>query len=205
MNRVAKRYRFGITRVHSILFAHDEVIRGNYAMEHRSPLETEVKLRLSSLGGMEARLEALGFVLTVPSQRETSVLWDRDGALLAQGSALRLRRFSGRAWLTWKGAKIPDPLLKIRPEEETEVGDPEAMEAILRALGFAPVQQMTKERAVLKSPSLVACLDETPFGCFIELEGEAPHIQATMKALGLSADQAEVKSYPTLFREHGLA
>ncbi len=174
-------------------------------MEHRSPIETEVKLRVPTLAGMQARLESLGFIQTVPAQAESSQLWDRDDELMAQGSALRLRRFAGEAWLTWKGPKVPDALLKIRPELETEIADAEAAEGILRALGFRPVMEMVKTRAVMHRADLVACLDETPFGCFLELEGEAPAIRATMATLGLSPEAAERRSYPTLFREHGLA
>jgi len=174
-------------------------------MEHHSPIETEIKLRLSSLEGIQARLEALGFRLTVPTQSESSTLWDRGTQLLEQGCALRLRRYAGKAWLTWKGSKVPDLLLKIRPERETELSDPEAMDAILHALGFEPVMHMTKVRALMTREDLVACLDETPFGCFLELEGEAPAIHAAMAALGLGPELAEPRSYPTLFREHGLA
>lgn len=174
-------------------------------MEHRSPVETEVKLRLPNLQGFQARLESLGFRLTAPPQPEISTLWDRGTQLQDQGSALRLRRYAGRATLTWKGARIPDALLKIRPERETEIADAEALEAILGALGFEPVMKMTKTRAVLTRSDLVACLDEPPFGCFLELEGEAPAIHAAMAALHLGPELAETKSYPVLFREHGLA
>ncbi len=174
-------------------------------MEHRNPIETEVKLRVPNLTGLQARLESLGFVLVVPSQTEWSQLWDRDTELWTQGSALRLRRFAGKAWLTWKGPKVPDAMLKIRPELETEITDPTALEGILRALGFRPVMEMVKIRALMQRADLVACLDEAPFGCFLELEGEAPAIHATMAALGIGPEAAELRSYPTLFREQGLA
>ncbi len=174
-------------------------------MEHRKPLETEVKLRVPSLTGMQARLESLGFVLAIPSQVEMSQLWDRDAELRTQGSALRLRRFAGKAWLTWKGPKVPDALLKIRPELETEIADAEALTDILQALGFRPVMEIVKTRALMSRADLVACLDEAPFGCFLELEGEALAIRAAMADLGIGPEAAELRSYPTLFREQGLA
>jgi adenylate cyclase class 2 len=173
-------------------------------MEHRNSVETEVKLRLSSLEGCQAGLEALGFRLTVPAQAEVSTLWDHHEQLLEQGSALRLRRYAGKAWLTWKGPRIPDALLKIRPELETEVANAEALEGILRALGFVPVMCMTKTRALMFREDLVACLDDTPFGCFLELEGEPPAIHAAMEALHLGPECVEPRSYSTLFREHEL-
>jgi adenylate cyclase class 2 len=169
------------------------------ALKHRSAVETEVKLRIPSVAAMFPMLRALGFREVSPSSEEASVLWDRDGELLAGGSALRLRRYAGRAVLTWKGPRTPDPLLKIRPEQETAVEDPEALEAILRALGFAPTLAMVKTRAVWAREELEACLDETPFGCFLELEGEPTAIRLAMEHLSLDAGHVETRSYATLF------
>ncbi|MBK8792066.1 MAG: class IV adenylate cyclase [Holophaga sp.] len=174
-------------------------------MEHHTRIETEVKLKVPSLDGLQARLEAMGFVLRIPPLPESSVLWDRGQELLIQGSALRLRRFAGKAWLTWKGPKIPDATLKIRPEQETEIADADAMERILQALGYTPVVRMVKTRAVLRRADLEACLDETPFGCYLELEGDAAVIHEAMATLGIGPEVAEPRSYPTLYREHGLA
>ena len=174
-------------------------------MNPHTPIEIEVKLHIPSTAELAPRLEALGFQLEVRAQKERSVLWDRGSELFAKGCALRLRNYAGKACLTWKGPKIQDPMLKIRPEVETDVSDAEAMEGILQALGFAPVLVMEKTRALWRSTKLLACLDETPFGCFLELEGDPADIQSAMAQLGFSPEQAEPRSYPTLFREHGLA
>lgn len=173
-------------------------------MNPQSPIETEVKLRIPTTEGWEARLTASGFRLEVPAQIERSVLWDRGSELLEHGCALRLRRYAGVSTLTWKGPKREDPVLKVRPERETSVGDAETMEGILRALGYTPVMTMEKVRALWKREDLVACLDETPFGCFLELEGHETAIRSEMTRLGLGPELAERRSYPTLFREHGL-
>jgi adenylate cyclase class 2 len=173
-------------------------------MKHRNPVETELKLRIPAAAPFRALLAAMGFTEATPAQPELSVLWDRNGELQAAGSALRVRRYAGKAILTWKGPKVPDPLLKIRPEVETAVEDGEAVEAILSALGYAPTLRMEKTRAVWAREELVACLDETPFGCFLELEGDPQAIKAAAEHLHLGADRVERRSYPTLFREHGL-
>lgn len=173
-------------------------------MKHRNPIETELKLRIPAVGPLRDLLASMGFREETPSQTEVSVLWDRGGALAASGQALRVRRYAGRAILTWKGEKVPDPLLKIRPEQETGVEDGEALEAILTALGYTPVLRMEKTRAVWAREELTACLDETPFGCFLELEGDAEAIKAAAEHLSLGADRVERRSYPTLFRDHGL-
>jgi len=173
-------------------------------MKQKSALETELKLRIPATGPYRSLLEALGFHEVHPAQAEVSVLWDRDAQLRATGSALRTRSYAGQSRLTWKGAKIPDALLKIRPEQETGIENPEALEAILHALGFQPVMRMEKLRAVWERAELEACLDETPFGCYLELEGESLAIRAAMEGLGLAPDRAETRSYPELYQAHGL-
>lgn len=173
-------------------------------MTSPSPLETELKLRIPATAPYRPLLAALGFRETVPAQAESSVLWDRRGELRAAGSALRLRRYAGQTRLTWKGPKVPDALLKIRPELETGVEDGHTLEGILRALGFEPVLAMEKVRAVWSREELVACLDETPFGCYLELEGDPQAIRSAMEGLGLAPDRAEPRSYPELYQARGL-
>jgi adenylate cyclase class 2 len=174
-------------------------------MNDPSSLEIEVKLRVDELEPLPTRLGGLGFAEWSPMQAEDSVLWDRGTELFERGCALRLRRYAGQAWLTFKGPKQDHPDLKVRPEHETRLADPEAMEAILEALGYRPVLRMTKSRAVWRRTDLVACLDETPFGRFLELEGEPDAIHAAMARLGLGREAIEPRSYPALYREAGLA
>lgn len=173
-------------------------------MTQKSPLETELKLRIPATAPYGPLLAALGFQPTSAAQPESSVLWDRQDELRAKESALRVRRYAGQTRLTWKGPKVPDALLKIRPELETGVEDGTALEGILRALGFEPVMAMEKVRAVWSRAELVACLDETPFGCYLELEGDPQAIRGAMEGLGLAPNRAEPRSYPELYRAHGL-
>ena len=167
-------------------------------------IRDRIKLRIPATAALASRLAAEGFREVLPAQPEQSVLWDREGALRTQGSALRTRRYAGGTRLTWKGPKVPDALLKIRPELETAVESGEALEAILRALGFEPILRMEKVRAVWEGAGLEVCLDEAPFGCFVELEGEAAAIHAALASLGLSPASAETRSYPELYVAHGL-
>lgn len=170
-------------------------------MKHAGHVETEMKFRIPGTAGVPERLEARGFLPVHPRAEERSALWDREGQLRSRGCALRVRRYGEQALFTWKGARRPDPLLKVRPEVETAVEDPAALEGILEALGFAKVMEMVKTRAIWRRGELEACLDEAPFGCFLELEGEPGDIRRAMEELGLDSSQVEVRSYPALFLE----
>ncbi|MGA2083764.1 MAG: class IV adenylate cyclase [Holophaga sp.] len=168
-------------------------------MKPAGPMEIEVKLRIPSTSGMEPLLDQAGFAVVQAPAVETSRLWDRAGELLARGCALRVRQYAGRTVLTWKGPKVADPRFKIRPEVETDVADLAALEAILQALGFVPVLEMVKTRSIRARGDLEACLDETPFGAFLELEGPRDAIDAAMAQLGLDAAQIEPRSYAALY------
>jgi len=172
-------------------------------MKHAGHVEIEMKFRIASLEPLGRRLEDCGFTLAHAQGEDLSVLWDRQGTLLAQGCALRMRRYDGLGLITWKGPRVEDPLLKIRPELETQVADPLAMEGILEALGYAPVFAMAKSRSVWRRGPLEACLDQAPFGCYLELEGAPEEIREAMAQLGLREDQVEPRSYAALFQAFG--
>ncbi len=164
-------------------------------------LEVEVKLRIASTGALVPRLRAAGFVLRHDAAREANQLWDRAGALKAEDCALRLRQYGEQSLLTWKGARVADPQLKIRPELQTAVADAQAMAAILEALGYQPTLTMDKIRAIWDRGELEACLDETPHGSFLELEGPREAIAQAMAELGMEAGQIEPRSYATLYTQ----
>lgn len=172
-------------------------------MKQNGHVEIEVKYRVPDLEPFRRLLASRGFREVHPQQEESSVLWDREGSLRSRGCALRLRRYGDRAVLTWKGPRQEDPLLKIRPEIETEVADPAALEGILAALDFAPALAMTKSRSIWRRGALEACLDEAPFGRYLELEGSREEIAAAAAELGLEDADVEPRSYPALFMEQG--
>ena len=171
-------------------------------MKHSGHVEIEMKFRIPSLESLRPRLEACGFVPVHPQGDEVTRLWDRGGALAASGCALRMRRYAGRSVLTWKGPRREDPLLKIRSELETVVADGVAMEGILAALGYEPGAPMVKSRSVWRQGELEACLDEAPFGCYLELEGTREEIMAAMEVLALDLEQVEPRGYAMLFQAH---
>lgn len=178
-------------------------------MGENKEIETEIKLRIDALPPWQARLESVGFELLKAHAPEVSVLFDRQGELYAANSALRLRSYHNQCTLTYKGPKILDPLLKIRPEFETKVEDQAQMEAILLALGYQPILKMTKSRTLMgwTAPSgenVTACLDEAPFGLFMELEGSREILGVLISQLQINTADVETRSYPRLFREHGL-
>ncbi len=148
-------------------------------------------------------LESIGASLEKPRHFESNHLFDLpDGRFSKRGEVLRLRRVGDEAWLTYKGPFHGSGRIKKRRELETVLGDGEAVEGILEALGLTETFRYEKYRAVYSLDALTITLDETPIGIFVELEGEPEQILATSRAMGLDLDQGMSLSYPRLYDLH---
>jgi adenylate cyclase class 2 len=147
--------------------------------------EVEIKLRFASPAEAKACLEAHG--ATVLSERafEENVLFDRAVNPLKQDKKmLRLRKYRGKAWLTLKAPVPGKHRHKVRREYETEIDQPEAMVYMLGELGFVPSFRYQKYRTLYEIDGLEACLDETPVGTYVELEGLPERIDAAAAQCG---------------------
>ena len=164
--------------------------------------EVEVKLPCPDLDAARRRLGELGARPESTRHDERNDLYDDERRSLAsRGAALRLRRAEGRALVTFKGPARFSGGIKIREERETQVGDPEAFEAILAGLGLLPVFRYDKRREEWMLEGCAVALDETPIGRFVEVEGEPTAIRRVVVALGLDFGEAIPYSYARLYLE----
>jgi len=167
--------------------------------------ETEIKLRMA--GATEAR-QAVARIGAAPRRArhfEDNLLFDdAAGSLRAAGHVLRLRRTEpGAAVVTFKGARSVTEGIRSREEIETDVLDADAMEGVLRALGFRPVFRYQKYRECYAWRDVEIVVDETPVGTYLEVEGPLATIHAAAEALGFRRDDYVADSYVALFRAAG--
>ena len=113
-------------------------------------------------------------------------LLEAAGELAARGKLLRLRRDGVRTLLTYKAPVPGEHRHKVREEHETEIADAEALVAILDGLGYSPVYRYQKYRTLFELEGVTVCLDETPIGCFVELEGQPEAIDRVAARLGFA-------------------
>jgi adenylate cyclase, class 2 len=166
-------------------------------------VETEIKLRLESAAQGKLLLKRAGFRLHKRRALEENTLFDTaKGTLRRAGTALRIRQTRGQAILTYKGPVRPGKH-KSREELEIEIGDATLGARILARLGFEPVFHYQKFRSEYVAPDAVGIisLDETPAGCFLELEGPPRWIERTRRALGFRASDAVTATYIKLYTE----
>lgn len=171
-------------------------------------IETEVKIKITSeeLSALPGRLSEIGAQEVSPLLEEANILFDFPDRRLKKGeNALRLRLYGDAATLTFKGDPVEDSTFKKREELESGVADGPAVEAILERLGLEAVLQYGKWRqmfqlTLFKETGLI-CLDETPVGKFVELEGSEEWIGRLASRMGWPSDQFIKKTYIELYEE----
>jgi adenylate cyclase class 2 len=162
-------------------------------------LEREVKIKFPDPDRARAALAKIGAVPLRPRRLQDDTLFDTaDGVLRAKRAVVRLRREPDRAFVTFKGPVQPGTM-KIREEQETEVGDAEVLRRVLRELGLHAWFRYQKFREEFQAPGVVIALDETPVGTYLELEGSEEGILTVADALGCSPADFILNSYRGLF------
>jgi adenylate cyclase class 2 len=173
--------------------------------------EVEVKLRMKDPRYAAAMLVEFGFRVVHERAFESNVLFDTpERSLRAERRLLRVREFGGVATFTYKGTPETGRH-KSREELETDVADAGMLRLMLNRLGYCPVFRYEKYRTVYQRPDEtagLAVLDETPIGCWIELEGTPEWIDSNAVRLGFSQKDYITESYGALWlsycREHGI-
>jgi adenylate cyclase class 2 len=167
------------------------------------PIEIEKKFRLTKKQreAVLLRLPKIG-ARRRGEEFEENTLYDGE-SLDPTRSVLRLRRVGKTAILTYKEGFPTSSLIKHQREDETRVEDPEAMEAILDALGFKPALVYEKRRQTWRLGKTEIVVDELPFGLFMEIEGSEADIAAAELKLGIKGLRTERETYPQLTRKHG--
>lgn len=157
------------------------------------PTAEEAVLRLTKIGGKPAS----GRVF-----EDNRILDDEHRSLSRAGRLLRIRTAGNRSILTVKSPVESDTRHKVREEIETEVADAGASIRLLERLGFRTIWRYQKYRSTFTLPGLEATVDETPIGCFVELEGDPQAIDRAAAELGFPPDRYVTATYRELGEEH---
>jgi adenylate cyclase, class 2 len=191
--------------------------------------EIEIKLRVSDISALRARLKQLRAREISPRTHESNTLYDTARqSLRKRGQLIRIRTeqpASGArrsrlpqdlaAILTYKGP--PDssarPLksatrfkvrrgFKVKSEAEVAVSGANEIARILGGLGLQPAFRYEKFRTTFTLPgvrSLKIELDETPVGNYLELEGTPSAIDRAARLLGYDRSDYSTETYGSLY------
>ena len=192
-----------------------------------------MKLRVADREALLRQLASLQAKRVRPRVHEMNTLYDTSDAALARreqmlrirvtrpapregkpGSAAAGKRSNEQITVTYKGPVEASAhgrgrgRYKMRDEREVRLDDARAGARILEAFGLGPRFRYEKYRTTYHIASgrgaVVADLDETPIGTFLELEGSRAAIDAAARGLGFSPDDYIVETYVALYiRQRG--
>ena len=137
--------------------------------------EIEAKLKVDSLADVERKLRECDASFVRETVQRDTYFDTADRDLTRRDECLRLRQEKigqrERLTLAYKGPKEPDDYKK-RTEIEVQVGDADATESLLAALGHEKALTFDKRRRLWKLLDCEVALDELPLlGVFVEVEG----------------------------------
>lgn len=166
-------------------------------MEH---LEIEVKFHIKNIDILREALLNIGASENKRTFEKNYRYDNTNNDLIKNKSILRLREYDNNT-LTFKSrpTDAKDKNFKIHRELEVEVSNFSTMNLILESLGFRRKQIYEKWRTIFIHEDTVFCIDEMPFGTFLEIEGNKNNIVEMSKRLSLNWDQRILISYLEIF------
>jgi adenylate cyclase class 2 len=171
-------------------------------------VEIEVKFLVEDLATLRNRLIAGGARSKGPVFESNRRYDDPAGSLQTDRCLLRLRQ-DQRAHLTFKRPRpTKTAACKVYDEYEVVVENFDRMHLILNAIGLQCVQVYEKRRETFLWGDAVICVDQLPYGNFIEIEGSPEIIRETARQLRLPWKRRILTNYLHIFevlrRELGL-
>lgn len=166
-------------------------------------VEHEMKFAAQALEPIRQALRLAGAHQDRPPAFEDNLVLDNaEQRLRTSGRLLRVRRW-GESWsVTLKGAASFCGGIKSRPEQETDLTDGRVLLTILAELGYTPVRRYQKRREVWGLQGATVALDETPMGCFVELEGNPEDLPRLAWSLSLDPAEAVPCTYLELWNRY---
>lgn len=171
-------------------------------------MEIEVKVPVTNLHEIKDKIMKLGGKLTLKDQQIDIYLQHPCRDFEKTDEALRIRKTSGKNYLTYKGPRTKSKL-KARLEIEVEISNINSIEEILSKLGFKPFIKIVKKREIWTINNIKINLDEVEgLGRYIEVEITSKNVKEAEKAifellekLGIDKKSIVKKTYFEMIKE----
>ncbi len=162
-------------------------------------VEIEVKFYLENAERVRATLMSAGARSNGRIFESNICFDDALDSLKAQQSLLRLRK-DKKITLTHKSKPVAgETEFKVLRELEVEINDFDMMLNILETLGYHRTLVYEKYRETLEIGQTKLCIDNMPFGDFIEIEGSKTDIRKLAQDLGMIWDRRITDNYRSMF------
>jgi len=161
--------------------------------------EIEVKFYLDNAALVREKLLSIGAISNGRIFESNICFDDAQDSLKAKQSLLRLRK-DKKITLTHKSKPVAgETEFKVLKELEVQVSDFDMMLRILETLGYHRTLVYEKYRETLSIDQTKLCIDNMPFGDFIEIEGSKTDIRKLAQDLGMAWDRRITDNYRSMF------
>ncbi len=168
-------------------------------------IEKEIKFEVKQFSHIRNRLTQEGGRFIEKYLEKNIVLDTPSKKLISEGKLLRLRKKGSKNILCFKKPLekhqyISPPSVKSLEEYEVEVDDFSTSLNILRELGYEKISEYEKIREKWEIRGIKICLDQLPFGKYVEIEGGGDLITFARK-LGIKGKGPLGESYHQINRK----
>ena len=156
--------------------------------------EIELKTVVDDIAKRRKVVEDAGGELQFAGRLIDARYGDADGRLMTADHVLRLRIYEtdeGRkGHLDWKGPTEYENGYKVREELSTPIGDPDALESMLRNLGYAVITKIERRIWQYGLSGATVRFEEYPqMDPLVEVEGFPAAIEKAIGIIGLPRDE----------------
>jgi len=162
-------------------------------------IEIEVKFYLHNAASIRKQIVLFG---ATSNGRifEYNIRYDDNRSTLQKNRSLLRLRKDVKTTLTYKTKTLKEnDQFKILKELEVDVSDFNIMNVIIESLGFQRKQIYEKWRETFILNETIICIDQMPFGDFLEIEGSMDHIKEVSSLINLDWDKRIILNYIQLF------
>lgn len=164
-------------------------------------IETELKFQTIDPQRIINALMASGAKLVSKNKQKTVRFDTINHDLEKKGIFIRVRAEGEENTITLKEKIGNDETVRQRKETEFKIEDLDKMSYIIQKLGFDYVLVMEKYRIELTYKNSHVCVDEMPFGFYVEIEGEEAEINLIAQELGFKPEEKIIVTYWDLFED----
>lgn len=161
------------------------------------PIETEVKIKIDAVEPIKQKLLEMKAELYKKRALQTDIYFGNK-TMKKKGQIMKIR---DNALLIYKGPSQKKNNIRSNEEIEIMVDNAVHLKQLLEQLDYLQYWKKERYRESYLVNMTQICIDETPMGNFIEIEGKKDSIIDIAKHLGFSQKNFIADSYSQLWEE----
>jgi len=167
----------------------------------------EIELKILNINSDEVikKLTKLGAIQESDELIDERYYDDGDAQISKKGNLLRLRKVGKKAEITYKDGRVKNKDFLVFEETESEVGNFEALDTILKKLALRIIIERQKKRTIFSLNAVKVEIHKYPImPAWLELEGKKEDIESVLGKLRYNKSQTVTLTDSEIIQSYGL-